>query len=549
MTLFGVSPLVFGMVAVALAAVVSALHLLRVRLRRVDVDTLLFFRLAGSVRQPRVLPGRPARWLAWLLATLAALAAWAAVADPRVDLQAPSRVVVLEPAPPGAVWEARLAALHEVLRGGLGPRGAVLAAAAPPLLLLRADEPRRALAERLRALPERAATGTAVAALIRAADQLGPADEVLWIGGPPPAVELPVPLRAVLRGDVAPLVVHGARWQRVAGAPPSLVITVTAVAGGEAALRTGEGEVQAELLPGFGEVTLGPLVAPPAPAAVPRLLLRAGATQLGCDVPFPAAAPLRVFLAADLPADLREVVAAAIAVDDELAPAADAGDADVLVAATDAVDERPRLVLTPGEGGGPRLAVLAGTAPLELSLRDRTRRDASALPLSPAEAGVTPWVMDAAAGGVLVAATRHDQRRRVHVVDWLLAPQTHADVLPLLVTALRALGGRPEAVLAGVGEPWRRPAAWADGAIGGALPVAGAFRAVAPPGRGEWRGQGDTFTVIGLPAAAPVAADAPDDPVDVAPFGGADQLLPWLLLVLLLVLAADGWLFQKGRLP
>ena len=129
MTLFGLSPAAFAVGLAALFGGVALLHLLRVRLRRVEVDTLLFFQLAGALRQPRVLPGKPARWLSLLLAALAVFAAWTAFAEPRAGREAPSRVVVVEPAA-GELREQRLQTVRElVAQGGLGPRGAVLAAA------------------------------------------------------------------------------------------------------------------------------------------------------------------------------------------------------------------------------------------------------------------------------------------------------------------------------------------------------------------------------------------------------------------------------------
>ena len=98
MSWFGLSPTALLIGAAVLAAVAVALHLLRVRLRHVEVDTLLFFRLAGTVRQPRSLPGSPSRWLSLLLLLLALASAWTALGDPRSGQDAASRMVVVEPA-------------------------------------------------------------------------------------------------------------------------------------------------------------------------------------------------------------------------------------------------------------------------------------------------------------------------------------------------------------------------------------------------------------------------------------------------------------------
>ncbi len=105
----------------ALALALLALHLLRVRLRRVAVETLLFFRAVQTTRRPVVMPGRPARFGAYLLALAALLAGWLAFADPIHDRFGASRVIIHR----GAEESARALAAER----GLGPRGAVLAAA------------------------------------------------------------------------------------------------------------------------------------------------------------------------------------------------------------------------------------------------------------------------------------------------------------------------------------------------------------------------------------------------------------------------------------
>ena len=65
MRLLGLTPAVFVAGLAVLAGTLLALHLLRVRVRRVTVETLLFFKSLGEVTRPRVLPGRPARFWAW----------------------------------------------------------------------------------------------------------------------------------------------------------------------------------------------------------------------------------------------------------------------------------------------------------------------------------------------------------------------------------------------------------------------------------------------------------------------------------------------------
>ena len=155
MSLFGVSPLVFAAGLAGIAAVLGVLHLLRVRLRRVTVDTLLFFRLAGTVQQPRTLLGRPSRWLAFLLALVTAALLWTAFADPVRDTAETSRVLVVDTSGATAGRDAdgtpHLTALWaEAVRlaggGYLGRRGAVITAGADTRVLWRAGEPSGVLA-------------------------------------------------------------------------------------------------------------------------------------------------------------------------------------------------------------------------------------------------------------------------------------------------------------------------------------------------------------------------------------------------------------------
>ncbi|MBM4060567.1 MAG: hypothetical protein FJ265_05660, partial [Planctomycetes bacterium] len=487
MTLFGLSPAAFWLGAGALAAGLLLLHLLRVRLRAAEVDTLLFFRLAGALQKPRVLPGRPARWLAFALALLALLAGWSAVAAPRSGLDAPSRFVVVEPGRDDAA--ARLRQARELAAAGLGPRGAVFAATLPPVLLLAAGEPAAALDARAVALDTLASPRGEVEALGAAGARLRPGDELLWLGAAEPATAhgaVHVPVASAPRAAL-----RGVRWQRDGGGRRTLVL---ALDGAETAaeLRLGEVVLARSTAPaGAGELRLGPVELPGGTAEVQCVLAGAAAPL---PVPVPAGPPLRVHVDPALPAPLAEAIAALLQADPELEPAAGAA-ADVVVAGTAAPDGPPRLVLTAGAGGGPRRAVATAASPVDLSLRDRARRDAAALPDL---AGARVWIADAAQGGALVAATADAGRLCVHAVDWLLQPATHADVPVLLSAALRALGGRPELPCGIAGQPLAVPAAFPVPAVRGALlPVDGALP-VPPPAR-----------VLAVPfAAEPVAAPA-----------------------------------------
>lgn len=527
MTLFGLSPAVFLAGAGALAAGLVLLHLLRVRLRTVDVDTLLFFRLAGALQKPRVLPGKPARWLAFALALLAALCAWGAVAEPRTGLEQASRFVVVEPDLVDA--QARAAQAAAIVGAGLGPRGAVFAATSPPVRLLAAGEPVDVLAARWTALRTVQSPVGEVAALRAVADASLPQDQLLWIGAAAPATASPV---VHVPANTAPgAAVRQLRWQRLAGG--SLALVLRCDGGGiSAELRHGALVLAAASAPpGVGELVLGPVSVPNGAASLQCVIAGAGAPL---DVPLPTRAPRAVSVAADVPAEFAAAVSAVVAADPELQLAGDPAAADVVVAgADDGIDARPRLVLSPGVGLAPRLAVSTPDAPVVCSLRDMRRRAAEALP--PLD-GARIWIADALSGDALVAATATDQRLRVFVVDWLLQPVSHADVPLLLATALRALGGVPEVLTAVAGHPVAVPAAFPPtvrpGAVlpvGGSLPVAVAA------------GAGFAVQIAGAPATATdVAVDG---------LGGAGRWTPWLLLLLVVLLAVDAILFHRGRLP
>ena len=538
MNLFGLSPLWFALGAAALAGALLALHLLRVRLRRVEVDTLLFFRLAGAVQKPRVLPGRPARWWAFLLALLALLAGWSAVAEPRVGLAQASRFVIVEPSDVDA--PARLARAAE-FAAALGPRGRVVAATWPPQPLLVADEPIAMLAERGERLRAPATAAGRSAAFAGLADAWQPGDELLWLGAEtaasfePQSVHVPV-------GAVPAVALRDLQWRRGEAGEATLVVVGDGELRGE--LRSA-GQVLAQAA-GGGRIELSLPTVPSGTADVELVL--AGLAQ-PLVVPLPSAAPRRVAVAADVPGAVRLAVEAVLAVDGELVPADGDADADVLVVAGERrADPRPQLVVDPGVGDGHRRPQLLAASPAACSLRDRERRAASAL--SP-RTWRSVWIADAAQGDALAAAEVVDGRCRVHVVDWLLEPVTHADVPLLLVAALRELGNVPADLLAVVGQPLRLPAGFgaptaAGEVVGGTSPTvfatAGRQTVAFAAGARQLHVLAPTAAPRALPAVA--ASPAPTTAV-----GGSGSLALWLLLVLFSLLVVDAVLFHRGRLP
>lgn len=532
MNLFGLSPLAFVLGALGLAAGLGLLHLLRVRLRTVEVDTLLFFRLAGALQKPRVLPGRPARLWAFALALMALLLAWSAVAAPRSGLAAPSRFVVVEPdLLDGA---ARAERVQELLASGLGPRGAVFAATSPPTLLLAADEPANAFQERALALRTPASPAGEVAALAAVADRGAATDEVLWVGALAPATAAAVVHVPVAKTPAS--AVRGLRWQRHPEGALALVLRCEG-AGSRAELRSGTQLLaQGTASAGAGELALGPFVVPAGVREVQCVLEGASAPFV---VPVPTEAPLRVFVDAAVPARLAAALGALVQADAELVGAPDLAGADVLVVAAERADEpRPQLVITPGVGTGPRRAVATDAAPVALSLRDRARAAGPALPPLP---GARTWFADAAQGDALVAATATESpaQRRIHIVDWLLQPVTHADVPVLLSAALRALGGRPETAFALVGQLAASPAHFPVAVQrGGLLPVGGSTPAQS--------GAVTELAPVGLPA---IAAPLVPAPAALAERGDSGSWVPTLLLLLVLLLTVDAVLFHRGRLP
>ncbi len=228
----------------AVAAAVFVAHLLRVRHRRVPVETLLFFRLTETPSRPRVLFGMPARWLSMLAAMLAAAAIWTAVADPVAAGDDASRFVVV--AGSSAVDpELR----DEVLSSPLGPRGRIVTADDDGGLLAGADEPRGVATARLD--PREAAPGTAVdgaAELVTALARPGDAVAAHGVDAPSvrPGVHVETSRWTLVRGsrdDVADSRPVRPRRVRIDPAVPSVV--ATAVASDRRFIVASDGEAEA----------------------------------------------------------------------------------------------------------------------------------------------------------------------------------------------------------------------------------------------------------------------------------------------------------------
>jgi hypothetical protein len=502
MSLLGLPAWAYAAGLAGLAAALLGLHLLRIRLRRQTVDSLLFFRQVGAVHKPRVLLGRPSRWLSFALGMALLAAAWTAFAGPRGADGAPSRVVLVDAtaqAPAGSSRSAALLRAVEALAAdaGLGPRGRIVAFGPGAVTIWSAGEPLGRGAERLAALPDRGTASSRIwAALGEAARSLRPGDEILVLGGPP---DLPD------RIDGIPLLRAAVEDLSAAPAIVSVRLTDTPEAGGGRALRIeagsggGPGAVRVEL--GAGEalaadidtaagatavVELGPLPDRALPA-LEILVTHGGGASARTRIDIPEARPLRVHVGADRP----PAVALAVEADPRLEPAADLAAAEVAVVLAGSgglPPELPALIVEPGQGERIRQPRRTAACPLPLGLRDRVR-PAAALHAEPGEV----WVEDAASGAALVRRSGI----RIQIVGWLLDDPTHRDVPALILAAVHALDARPPVVVGPLAAP---------------LPA---------------------------PVAAPAALAARAD---------AWPWIPVLLLCALLALCTDAWLHHRSRI-
>ena len=542
MNLLRLSPTAFAWGAAGLVAALLVLHLLRVRLRRQTVDSLLFFQMLGEVRRPRVLPGRPARWLAFLLALLATLAGLTALADPWFADPAPSRLVVVDATArsravttdgrPLLTASLDLAA-DLVAAHGLGPNGRVVAVGADEVTLLRAGEPQVLLRERSAALvPSGAPAAVAARIAAHAAD-----DEVWLIGGPmepPPTASGRTPRRfaadaASIGGLVAASVDEATAT--------TLRVTAAAPAGGPVELRGADGTTLATatlVATGTTSLTTATLELP-AGAIEGTLAIESSAPV---PIRIPARVPLPIHVAPDAPAAVARVVAA-----DPRLRAAGTDEAVVVVGSEVATaNGTARVRILGGVAPGLRRPRATADCPIELALRDRSGPTRTALPPLDATtaADATVWIEDAVSGAPLVDARRDGGALEIRIVSWLLEPASHRNVPTLLAGALR--------LAAGVGPIGPLPTgvrADVPAATAGLVEIDGdvAFATdghVALPARA---GEIATVAVPGDADAAATETDAGDDR------GGPTPWVAFLLGAALLWVAIDAWLFAKGRIP
>jgi hypothetical protein len=508
------SPLTAALGLLAVSGAVLLLHVLRVRLRRVPVDTLLFFQVAAGPERRRTLWQRLARWLPLLVAWLLAAALWNAFADLRDARERRSTLVVV-PADGSARLAAALAQARELAAHGLGPEGKVIAAGATPRLLWRSGEPLRCLD--LRAADLVASGPSHVDATVRALRELVPDGEVFVAGGGPQPrpgclqVWLedgpPQELVAALRGAEGLACELWGKEAIVAGAPAAEVVRLP--------LPEAAGALELRLVRGSEVVARVPC---PAPG-------QARAVVLGPGVP----ASVGLAVRSDPQLVLRE-------------PEAGAAGA-VHVACEPAEPPLPRLLIGAGTGGGPRTPQATAHCPLPLSLRDLRRAEAPALDM---RAGEVPWVIDAGSGAPLVVATASS----VRIASWLLEEEARRDVPVLVAGSLRWLHGLPSVALAPAGGGVDLPLAPPFATVGGLpLLVTGAPSTVpAGPGTQTVRSGSHERVVLGFQAVAaapraPAETQAPPAPI------GSGELLTWLLGLGLLLVALDLFLHARGRWP
>ncbi|MDA0932331.1 MAG: hypothetical protein O3C51_02630 [Planctomycetota bacterium] len=493
MNLLGLPPWMFATGLAGLAGTLLVLHMLRVRLRRQRVDSLLFFRQVGAVHRPRVLLGLPARLWSYLLGLALLAAAFTTFADPVDASDGPSRVVLVDASrgvDPTLRDQLSDAALAVAELDGLGPRGRVVAFGAAPRTVWNPTEPEERLGERLRELETGGAPDAFWSGLRAAASGLRDGDEIVVLGGPsalPTSIDdIPV-RRAGFDGAATASLVHA----DVRHAGEGRMILVEASSGGvEAEVLAREGtEILARTTirtdPGATTRTaLGPIDDDAHPDLVLQLATNG---SVAASVPFPLArSPIvRVHVSAEIDA----CVGAAIDAAPRLERAASPEDADVVVtASTPAAGQptKPTLAFVEGLAEVERSPRSTTSNPLPMSLRDR-KRAGTALPAGDGEV----WVEDSTTGEALVRRGA----RGIEAVHWLLDDPSHRDVPTLICGSLLALAPHD------AGPSWRF-----------ALPPAG----------------NDVELAL---------VTVPD------PF-------PWALALLALALAAllvDSWLHHRGR--
>ncbi len=559
MNLLGLSPTTFALGAAGIAAALGALHLLRIRLRRQTVDSLLFFEMLGAVERPRVFLGRPARWLSYLIALIALLALWTVFAEPTGQADTPSRVVLVDASglSQGKTTQS-FRALDSHLRtasdlaasSGLGPNGAVYAIGLATAPLLRAGEPVDLLIERAAGIEP---TGPQLGwpdALRTLAATLAPNDEIVVIGAP---ADLPdhIAGHKVSRAGFAPS--HDAGLVGITLRDwPERRLDVEFIGQGECAVTVigsreiSENEDKQTFTLTSGSSQTATFVNLPDTAQKFRLMIRdkETATTIPFDLPARERHPVRVTT------DSTGTIIPSVMADAALELATDGTAVAQVIEGDASIDGKlATLRLLAGEGSLRRLPRKTEHCPLTLSLRDRERTSARAL--KPIE-GEDVWVEDALSGAPLIAShILASGVAEVRVVDWLLEDPTHRDVPALLIGSLRMLAGVRSDKLVAAGEPTgTRSLSSASAKYSHStaelrvLPSAGRARARLAPG--TWRNADAKITALPSVATSPIRTETP---VSLETLPGRTDWVLWLLCAALLCIGADLWLYHRGRTP
>jgi hypothetical protein len=572
MNLLGLSPTAFFVGLAALSVGLFGLHLLRVRLRREVVDSLLFFQQVADVQRPRTLLGAPRRWLAFLLALLAIFLLWFRYAEPGFTAQGPSRVILLDASRamaerplPDSIWR-RGRELSE--SSGLGPRGAVFAIGSSSELLLSPGEAPSLLESRAATL-ERASSITGLyPALDAAAEQLGSQGEIVWIGRPLP---LPtswqgLPLRSLDPGERSRIGLSSVRWTE-----GRLQLHCWAESG-EFSVSPIADDNSSELTRLFSEspaIVVYELAPPQGTELLPlryRLADRQGPDQLDIQLELPLPKIVRVQLPGleEDPRGTNAIFEAIVSADPGL-ELATGQQADVRVSGRDssASNTIPTLEILPGVEEGTRHAQVTEAAPRGLVLRNARSESGRILPAAAPDEVTRAWIIDVASGAALVRAVRKPGAPvRIQCVDWLLGLEDDRDLPLLLGEALRVLGGERLPALQAAGEPFRvpglaettlefrrlgdEPATLRFAGLSGSLDI--------QLPAGNWQlgeEQICVYSHVQAPQALPSGWEPPESPAEARFVSyGERSPLPWLLLLgALLLLLADVWFYHRGRLP
>jgi hypothetical protein len=525
MNFFGLSPAAFAIGALVAAGALAVLHLLRVRLRRQEVDTLLFFRAAAAVQRPRSLLAKFSRPLAYLFGLLLLLTAWTAFADPRGADDGTSRAIVVDAsgasagrAADGTALFPQLIAKARELAATSGPRGLVVAAAPGVPVLWRSGEPLALLDERAAALTPSGPGADLGRATRTARGLLGVGDDVVVLDA-----------GSIANAPAAAGIARIERDDAIGDRPGSLRAEIVGATAGRTVALWLDGERATNTAAAVQVAAAQVAFDVPATARSLELRLIDGATTLhAVTVPLPTANAIEVDVGDDVPTS----VVLAVRADPTFVEA----DTATLRIRTNADDTTsPTLVVTAGVDPRARRPERTDRCLFPLSLHDRSGIVGGALATPPGGFREV-FVRDAATGAPLIALDGAHPSARIHVVDWLV-DGTHRDVPTLVAAALRHLAGRPAQVERAIGEPLGALAA-------GDVDAAG----FAPFGPAALRIPGDARRT--LHAYASVAPTPAATPFVMPPsLGGDGRWLPWLLAFALLLVLADQWLHHRGRMP